>query len=237
MSPPSVRPHSMRHFIENLSRPRAALDADKLARRRAWVALGKRLLPVLAVLLLASVALWPEIDRTADRARHTFEKLGAATSQAMHMKSPHYRGIDQSGDPYTVTAVESGEPSDGVFDLKQPKADLFLQKTTLAKPSAQNLDDPSWLAIWSDHGTFLNHLDALDLTGDVTLYRSDGMIFTADNAAIDMRQNAVLSAAQLHGEGPIGTIDGQGFAMMDHGALLQIAGPVKLVLNAAEHHR
>jgi len=43
-----------------------------------------------------------------------------------------------------------------------------------------------------------------------------------------------LSASQIHGEGPLGTLDGQAFAMMDHGALLQIAGPVKLVLNAAK---
>jgi len=233
MSPLIVRPNPVRHFIENLSRPRAPLNTDKLARRRAMVALAKRLLPVLAFLLLASVALWPEIDRTTDRAKHTFEKLGADTSQAMHMKSPHYRGIDQSGQPYTVTAASSGEPVDGIFDLESPKADLFLSDP--AKPgNAAPSSDQSWLMIWSKNGTFFNHLDALDLVGDVTLYRGDGMIFMADNAAIDLHQNSVLSASQIHGEGPLGTLDGQAFAMMDHGALLQIAGPVKLVLNAAK---
>jgi lipopolysaccharide export system protein LptC len=235
MSPLSLRPNPVRHFIQNLSRPRAPLDPSKLARRRAAVVLAKRLLPTLAFLLLASVALWPEIDRTADRARGTFEKMGAASTQAMHMRAPHYRGIDQRGEPYTITAAEAGEPEDGRYDLATPKADLFLQSAD--KPGAGAASDQNWLMVWSDHGTYRNHLGALDLTGEVTLYRGDGMIFSTNNAAIDLRQNAVLSADQIHGEGPLGTLDGQGFALLDHGALLQIAGPVKLVLNAARSHQ
>jgi len=237
MSPLSLRPNPVRHFIENLSRPRVALDTGKLARRRAAVALAKRLLPTLAFLLLASVALWPEINRTADRARGTFEKMDAASTQAMHMKSPHYRGIDQRGEPYTVTAAETGEPADGMYDLTTPKADLFLQNADKPSSAGQpSSSDASWLMVWSNDGTYRNHLSALDLTGEVTLYRGDGMLFTTDNAAIDLNQNAVLSADKVHGEGPLGTLDGQGFALLDHGALLQIAGPVKLVLNAAGSH-
>ena len=238
MSPLSLRPNPVRHFIENLSRPRAPLDQEKLARRRAGVALAKRLLPTLAFLLLASVALWPEINRTTDRARSTFEKMSATATQAMHMRSPHYRGIDQSGEPYTVTAAEAGEPEDGKYVLAVPTADLFLENAAKPTPTGQPSDsDQNWLMVWSNHGTYRNHLSALDLTGEVTLYRGDGMIFSTDNAAIDLRENAVLSADKVHGEGPLGTLDGQGFALLDHGGLLQIAGPVKLVLNASGSHQ
>ena len=227
MTPAPLRPNPVRHFIENLSRPRAPLDAEKLARRRGQVAFAKRLLPTLAVLLLASVALWPEIDRTADRARSTFEKLGAATTQAMYMTHPHYRGVDQRGEPYTLTASTAGEPVQGQFDLLAPKADLFLGNNT----------DTGWMMLWSNTGSYRNNPATLDLVGDVNLYRADGMIFVTDDSTIDLDQNAVMGDAQIHGEGPLGTLDGQAFALLDHGALLQIAGPVKLVLNAAGSHQ
>ncbi len=229
MSPLSLGPNPVRHFIENLSRPRPTLDAEKLLRRRRQVALAKRLLPTLAVLLLASVALWPEINRTTDRARSTIEKLGVISTEAMHMTSPHYRGLDQSNEPYTVTATATGEPEAGLFDLTAPKADIFMAST-----AAGQARDENWLMVWSNQGIYRDKLGALDLSGEVTLYRGDGMIFTTNNAAVDIKQNAVLSAAQIHGEGPLGTLDGQGFAILDHGGLLQIAGPAKLVLNASK---
>lgn len=230
MSPLSVRNQQVRNFIETLSRPRKPLDPGALARRRAAVALAKRLLPALALVLLALVALWPEVDRTADRARKTFEKLGATATQAMHMRNPHYRGVDQKGEPFTLTATAAGEPEDGRFNLYAPKADIFMGDNSHGNA---NGIDQNWLMVWSNTGAYRNHLDELDLTGNVTLYRGDGMMFFTDNSAIDLHTNDVLSAAQVHGEGPLGTLDGQGFALLDHGALLQITGPAKLVLNAA----
>jgi lipopolysaccharide export system protein LptC len=223
MIPTPLHPKTVRHFIENLSRPRAPLDAKKLARRRSQVALAKRLLPTLAVLLLASVALWPEIDRTADHARSTFEKLGAASTQAMYMSKPHYRGVDQRNEPYTITAKSMGEPVQGQFDLIAPMADLFLGGAD---------SDAGWLMVWSNYGTYVDKPATLDLVGDVNLYRADGMIFSTDDSTMDLADNTVIGDARIHGEGPLGTLDGQAFALLDHGALLQIAGPVKLVLNA-----
>ena len=225
--PPRLPANPVRHFIAALSRPRAPVDTDKLARRRARVMLAKRLLPTLAVLLLAAVALWPEIDRTADRARSTLEKLGAASTQAMYMTDAHYRGVDQRGELYTITARTAGEPSKGRYDLTEPKADLFLAGADR---------DNGWMMAWSDRGTYRTRPMTLDLDGNAYLYRADGMLFVTNDSAIDLSENAVIGDAQIHGEGPLGSLDGQAYALFDHGALLEIAGPVKLVLNAAGSH-
>ncbi len=231
MSPLSIGPEQVRHLIETLSRPRATFDPDKLARRRAQVAFAKRLLPILATLLLASVALWPEVSRMTDRAKRTFEKLGAVSSQASHILGPRYRGVDARNQPYNVTALEAGEPVSGRYDLVLPKADMFMQPDA-ATPGVR---DASWSMVWSKQGVYMTHLSELDLSGNVTVYRGNGMMFFTDAAALDLRGNNVVSSNQIHAEGPLGTMDGQAFAILDHGNLLQLAGPAKLVLNAAQH--
>ena len=40
------------------------------------------------------------------------------------------------------------------------------------------------------------------------------------------------SADRVHAEGPFGSLDAQGFAVTDHGAVVQFTGPGRLVLNA-----
>jgi lipopolysaccharide export system protein LptC len=40
----------------------------------------------------------------------------------------------------------------------------------------------------------------------------------------------------VHAEGPFGTLDAQGFAVTDRGAVIQFPGPGRLLLNAAQNH-
>ena len=61
-----------------------------LARRRLVINLAKWLLPATALVLLATIALWPEIERMRDTARDAYQRaasqIGAAT-----LTDAHYR--------------------------------------------------------------------------------------------------------------------------------------------------
>ncbi len=201
------------------ARVRQPLDPNGLARRRIVINLIKWLLPAASLLLLATLALWPEIDRVRDHARIAFEHmsrdLGGAT-----LTNAHYHSIDEHGRPYTVTAATAQQNGPDRIDLTTPKADIV--------PA-----DGRWLMVQSKRGVFLQHSNQLDLSRDVVLYRDDGITVTTASASIDLKNGAAASAEPTHAEGPFGTLDAQGFTVTDKGAAVQFAGPAHLVLNGS----
>lgn len=215
--PPPQTLAARRGLAVGSNRRRAAPTLRNIARRRRTIGLAKRVLPVAAVALLASVILWPELSRWADQARMRAGRL-AAEIQTGLLTAPVYHGVDERGRPYTITADSAREVSATRVDLTHPKGDVTLQ-------------DGRWLMVRARHGVYLQHIGNLDLSGDVQLYRDDGTTLATESANIDLRAGAAAGADMVHAEGPFGTLDAQGFTMTDRGTALQFAGPGRLVLN------
>ena len=68
-----------------LRRPVAQITRGWM-RRRWLVGLSKRLLPILALALLASIALWPEIARDTDRSRLSYRRGIAVPESGQHAR-------------------------------------------------------------------------------------------------------------------------------------------------------
>jgi lipopolysaccharide export system protein LptC len=196
---------------------RAVPPAD-LARRRLVVRAAKYALPVVALVLLSSIALWPEISRTLERGRTAWKQMGLAASNGA-MRQPRYRGYDTQNQPYMVSADQADRRGPDSYTLTNPRGDITLRNGT-------------WLQVQSKHGIYVQKADQLDLTQDVSLYRQDGTLLFSETATVDMKQGAVSSSDATHAEGPFGTLDAAGFTLLDKGGLVQFHGPAKLVLNA-----
>ncbi len=52
-------------------------------------------------------------------------------------------------------------------------------------------------------------------------------------ATMNLKQGAATSNDYTHAEGPFGTLDAEGFTLVDRGGVIQFHGPAKLVLNGA----
>ncbi len=78
-----------------------------MASRRRTVLWTKRLLPVVALLLLASVALWPEISADSISRGSLPQRRLSADVQAGKLLQVRYHGLDSRNRPYTVTADEA----------------------------------------------------------------------------------------------------------------------------------
>jgi lipopolysaccharide export system protein LptC len=192
--------------------------AGGIARRRWLINASKFLLPAAAVLLLASIALWPEFNRVTDKARLTMQGL-RATVDGARVTNAHYNGVDERGRPFTVTAATATQRDADRIDLTVPIADITLENGT-------------WINVKSRLGVFMRKAEQLDLSEDVVLYRDDGTTMTTSNATVDMREGAASGAAATHVEGPFGTLDADaGFTTVEKGAAIQFWGPAHVELN------
>ncbi len=198
------------------TRPSARIA--RISRRRWTVGLTKRLLPVLALGLLACLALWPEFATDADRSRFTFRRV-AVTPEGGQLSDPRYQGVDEQGHPYTLTASQARQISPDRVDLTDPKGDI-------------NPNTTDWAMVEARQGVWRNRDGQLDLSGEVTMYRDDGTTLHTTAMAIDLKAGAAASAEKTHVEGPFGTLDAQGFTLTDRGATIHFTGPARLLLNA-----
>jgi lipopolysaccharide export system protein LptC len=188
-----------------------------IARRRWLINASKFLLPAAALLLLASIALWPEYNRVVDKARVAMHGL-SATIDGARVTNAHYNGVDERGRPYTVTAATALQRDAERVDLTVPNADMTLENGT-------------WINVKSKLGVYMRKAQQLDLSENVVLYRDDGTTMTTATATVEMQAGAASGATATHVEGPFGTLDATGFTTVDKGAAIQFWGPARADLN------
>ncbi len=203
-------------------RRRAVPTARRIKRHRLAVAAAKWLLPVLALALLGSIAAWPEIARISDGSRVAFRRALQIDPESGRMLQPRYRGVDERGRPYTVTAATAQQTSAERIALTEPKGDMVTESGT-------------WVMGQAKQGVFIQRQSLMDLSQDVFLYREDGTVLQTDTMAMDLKAGAATSSDKTHAEGPFGTLDAQGFTLVDKGAVIQFDGESHAVLNGAEH--
>jgi lipopolysaccharide export system protein LptC len=193
----------------------------RIARRRFLITMTKWLLPMTAAALLASIALWPEIQDATIKARLSMSHVSGEV-EGGKLVDARYNGVDEKGRPYTVTAATARQIDPQRVALTTPKGDITLANGT-------------WLMLTSKEGTYVQQLNQLDLVKDVTLYRDDGTTMHTESASVDLRAGAAAGSDPVHAEGPFGVLDAQGFTVMDKGTAIDFAGPAHLVLNGAGH--
>jgi lipopolysaccharide export system protein LptC len=206
-------------LIAGASGPRRRAHAADLARRRHMILLAKWILPATALVLLCTLAMWPEVERI-EAGAHTAVRNLSADVTAARVTLAQYHSVDQHGRPYTLTAATAQQDGPERVNLTAPKGDI-------------TLENGSWLMVKAKQGVFMQHANLLDLSHDVTLYRDDGTTLVTASASLDLTRGAAAGAEPVHAEGPFGTLDAQGFTATDKGTSIEFAGPATLVLNGA----
>ena len=215
-----MRGESREHLIYEGRRARREISRRRIRMRRFTIMIAKLGLPLLAVLLLSAIALWPEIARISENSRMSFRRIFAVEAESGRMQNPHYKGIDQRNRPYTITATWAMQATPNRIDLGDPKGDMVLESG-------------NWLQVESKDGVFIQRAELLDLSHDVVMYRDDGTVIRTQTAAVDIKQGAASSDDKTHAEGPFGTLDSQGFTLTDKAGAIQFQGPARLIINGA----
>ncbi|MCO6418489.1 LPS export ABC transporter periplasmic protein LptC [Siccirubricoccus sp. KC 17139] len=210
-----------RHLLAP-SRQRRAPTSGQLARRRFLVRWTKRLLPALALLLLAAVAFWPELEGNEDRSRVSFRRTVQPRAEALRVVNPRYQGIDDQNRPFTVTALVGQQPGSAeILELDAPRADI-------------TLTDGAWVHLSARRGRFDRPAQHLDLAGEVTINHDDGTQLVTETAAVEIEAGSASGDSPVAAQGGFGTLTAEGFRLTERGAVILFTGQSHAVLEGGE---
>lgn len=141
------------------------------------------------------------------------------TPGQIELIGPKYEGVDNDNRPYTVTADKAirADASPDTVTFVNPEADITLANKT-------------WLAAKAKAGIFNRAADTLVLSDDVSIYHDSGYELHAQDMHIDLKNKTASTALPVHGQGPIGTLEGQNMTVQQQGNLIVFGGPATLVL-------
>lgn len=197
---------------------RSRLPDNRYSRR---VALLKVALPAIGISLLLLVVVWPRVAPLFNRLRVAAIDLREA--RELRMINPRYQGTDRDGHPIVVTAAVGRQvpQRDDVMSLDQPVA--HLQSHSGAK-----------MTVTADSGVYQTQTQFLDMFGNVTVTHENGSTMVTSAARLDSINNAAEGHAPVEGHGPQGDVTGQGFQLLDKGAVVIFNGASTLQLRSTK---
>jgi lipopolysaccharide export system protein LptC len=204
----------------------AANDALAAAQRRRpgtsysrFVALMKLVLPVIAGILIMLVVLWPELTDHPSKFQIGVAQIEFDGADGQKLVNARYTGVDRENNPFSVTAemlAQNPDDEDAV-DLKNPKADI-------------TVSGGSWLAIMSPNGLYRKKKQVLELYGGVNAFHDMGYEFRTEHAFVNFQDGSAFGESPVHGQGPTGELQSEGFRVFESGANIVFTGRARLLL-------
>ena len=198
---------------------------DKHAHRRTlrlttFFKFIKTLLPLSAAVAFVTIFAWPHMESYfAVKAEET---TAALTMPAIEMTNklinPRLNISDAHGRSIVLQATSAIQSSTQSAQMTQPHSKL-------------QLDDHHHVHVDAALGNFDHEQQCLDYQNDVVLKSDNGMCFMTQQATMDLKTNQVSGSQPIIGEGPLGKLAAESFAIKENGNTIYLHGKSKLVIN------
>lgn len=189
-----------------------------LQRRARVVAAMRLILPAIAALLLAALALWSRFGLDTTSFRLGMDSLDLSNLDTLSMNNAHFEGLDDQKRPFSITAEKATQVTQDadMIDLTQLQADMTMK-------------DGAWLSLTSDSGRLQRIKQLLDLLGQVNLFQDQGYELHTRDVHIDLAKNSAEGHNAVQGQGPSGELTAQGVQIYDSGKRIIFLGHTHLV--------
>lgn len=200
-----------------------ARNRSMLVRYSRFVGMMKIILPSVAAALLGLVVIWPKVAPRDSVFQKAFADFNMKSIDTQSMQNPRYYGTDNQNLPFSVTAnfATQVDLQNNVISLEAPVAD-FTRK------------DGTGVILNADSGLFRQKDEILDLLGHVDLYQDSGFEVHTNSARLFVRQGDATGDEPTRAQGPNGTIEGEGFRLLERGRSVIFTGHCKAVLYTAK---
>ncbi len=177
-------------------------------------------LPLVALLLLGLVVVWPLATGREEGFRISFSDAPDLDG-SLRMVNARYLGVDDRNQPYTVTAAEASqsEPNSPLVVLQDISADVFIDG-----------GDGQWFALTAREGLYERDARFLDLAGDVSIFSDQGHEFHTDRVHVDLGARTADGDAPVQGQSPLGLLEAGNFQVDDDRQILLFGGGVKMTI-------
>ena len=202
------------------ARSRLRGAGDRYSRR---VAMLKRMLPALGVMLLLLVAVWPQLGTLLENVGLGLPVIDMREARELRMLNPRYAGVDRFGRPYVVTAAVGRQvPNrDDLMSLEMPRAEIRLRPGALVVVTAAT-------------AIYQTQAQLLDLFENVNLVHENGTRFVTRSAHVDVSANTAEGHDPVVGHGPSGDIAAEGFRIFDKGDTIFFTGNSHVLLKGTK---
>jgi lipopolysaccharide export system protein LptC len=179
----------------------------------------KMLLPLVALVLISLVLVWPHLKPATNKFKIGIAALKTQFTKDANMINPRYVGTDKEKRPFSITAdiAKNLSKTSGSVEMEMPKADI-----TLA--------DGSWLVVTAKEGVFNRDAKRLDLQGSVNLFHDSGYEFRTSKLNVDLESGMAVSKVPVQGQGPFGTLKSEGFRIIDRAQTIFFTGKTKMII-------
>ncbi len=201
---------------------RAGRQPPRLSGRNRYslfVSTMKIMLPALAAALILLVFAWPQLSFKDERFRLGMSRFALDQAENLTMLNARYDGLDEQRRPYMITAdmATQAKQDETLIDLELPKADM-------------TMEDGAWLALTARTGEYRRSVELLDLAGSVSLFHDRGFELFSESARIDLAAGTAEGLEPVNGQGTFGTVEAEGFRVLDRGQTIIFTGKSRLVL-------
>lgn len=191
----------------------------------------KRILPVMAMLLILLIAFWPNLYKwlspppaapivVSTIAQNAQENPSKEKEFAMNeARDIHFDGVDKSNQPYTLIAKQGTEFQEGTVELISPKLTIKLNSGEIVTLS-------------SDKAILYKEQQKIELIDHVCLTHTTGYEFLTQRAWLDMESSAAFGHDPITGTGPQGQINAKGgFKLINKGEKVSFSGRPELLIH------
>ena len=187
------------------------------------VALLKRVLPAIGIVLLLLIAIWPRLAPLWERMRLAFPAIDLREARELTITNPRYAGLDRLGRPFVTTAASGRQLADrqDLMSLQLPNGELKMR-------------GGADLVVTGKTGVYQSQTQLLDLFDDVTLVHQNGTHFLTQSARVNAANNTAEGSDQVTGHGPSGDVVAQGFRILDKGDTIVFTGHSALWLKSVK---
>lgn len=191
----------------------------RMSRHSRFVVMMKVLLPSLAALLVGLIILWPQLNAQKEGfalAAADAERIGLPEEQAM--VNPRFFSIDQSGQPFNMTATEA-------FEMEGETRRVRLNGVR-ADVSVKN---GRWYALDAETALYTQATDILDLSGQVNVYTDGGLELETTQAGISILTHDINGSRRTLVRGEDGYAVSEGFSVTNEGKVVRLSGKSRLI--------
>jgi len=210
---------AMRDFMDKLRAPKSLVGPkisdprmifNRKRSRLAWLKVGLPLVAVGIIGVLTYLNYKHQSDTVVSiPVVEDMPKLDVG----MKVSGIAFDGKSKSDRPFSVTALSATEAKGNkdLIDLEEPQAQIELSEQT-------------WIAVTAEHGLYDRKLDKVDLNGAVTVYHDNGLTFSTEQAAMDLKTNTASGSKPVTGKDETRELSAEGFEMLDDGATVLFKG-------------